>query len=87
MQKTALGYITIRIQFLYRKGSSYLDDVLIYVKPTEVLTVDAETGEILRRSSGRIRDLNVSRVVLECWDYEEKAKIVYEKEEPACSVS
>lgn len=62
-------------------------DVLIYVRPAEALTVDAETGEIMRRSSGRIRDLNVSRAVLECWDYEEKAKIVYEKEEPACSVS
>ncbi|GIN75369.1 hypothetical protein J41TS8_04100 [Bacillus sp. J41TS8] len=62
-------------------------DVLIYVKPTEVLTVDAETGEILRRSSGRIRDLNVSRAVLECRAYEEEAKIVYEKEEPACSAS
>lgn len=62
-------------------------DVLIYVKPTEVLTVDAETGEILRRSSGRIRDLNVSRALLECRACGEEAKVVYEKEEPACSAS
>ncbi len=60
-------------------------DVLIYVKPAEALTVDAETGEILRRSSGRIRDLNVSRAVLECRAYEEEAKIVYEKEAHRCS--
>ena len=62
-------------------------DVLIYVKPAEALTVDAKTGEIIRRSSGRTRDINVSRAVLECRTYEEEAKIVYEKGEPACSVS
>ncbi|AOP16603.1 hypothetical protein ETA57_18140 [Bacillus licheniformis] len=60
-------------------------DVLIYVKPTEVLTLDAETGEILRRSSGCSRDINVSRAVLEGRAYGEEAKVVYEKEEPACS--
>ncbi|WPP36102.1 hypothetical protein [Bacillus sonorensis] len=62
-------------------------DVLIYVKPAEALTVDAKTGEIIRRSSGRTCDLNVSRAVLECRAYEEEAKIVYEKGEPACSAS
>lgn len=62
-------------------------DVLIYVKPTEVLTVDAETGEIIRRSSGYIRDLNVSRAVLDCRAYEEEAKIVYEKGAHRCSAS
>lgn len=60
-------------------------DVLIYVKPTEVLTVDAETGEIIRRSSGHTRDLNISRAVLECRAYGEGPKIVYEKGEPTCS--
>ncbi|KAA6450511.1 hypothetical protein FZC77_06310 [Bacillus swezeyi] len=60
-------------------------DVLIYVKPTEVLTVDAETGEILRRSSGCSRDINVSRAVIECRAYEEAAKIVYEKGAHRCS--
>ncbi|MBW7635754.1 hypothetical protein K1I48_20210 [Bacillus licheniformis] len=60
-------------------------DVFIYVKPREAITVRAETGEIIRRSSGRIRDLNVSRAVLECRAYEEGAKIVYEKGEPVCS--
>lgn len=60
-------------------------DVIIYVKPREAITVRAETGEIIRRSSGRIRDLNVSRVVLKCRAYEEEAKIVYEKEAHRCS--
>ncbi len=60
-------------------------NVLIYVKPTEALTVDAETGEIIRRSSDRIRDLNISQAVLECRAYEEAAKIVYEKGAHRCS--
>ncbi|AMR09492.1 hypothetical protein NSQ93_21880 [Bacillus sp. FSL W8-0445] len=54
-------------------------DVFIYVKPSEAITVRAETGEIIRRSSGLIRDLNISRAVLEYRAYEEEAKIVYEK--------
>ncbi|KKB71825.1 MULTISPECIES: hypothetical protein [Bacillus] len=62
-------------------------DVFIYVKPSEAITVRAETGEIIRRSSGRTRDLNVSRAVLECRAYEEEATIVCEKGEPACSAS
>ncbi len=60
-------------------------DVLIYVKPTEALTVDTETGEIIRRSSGRIRDLSVARAVLECRAYGEEAKVIYEKGAHRCS--
>lgn len=60
-------------------------DVIIYVKPREAITVRAETGEILRRSSGRIRDLNISQAVLECRAYGEGAKIVYEKGAHRCS--
>lgn len=60
-------------------------DVFIYVKPSEAITVNAETGEILRRSSGCSRDINVSRAVIECRAYEEEAKIVYEKGAHRCS--
>jgi len=62
-----------------------LYDVFIYVKPSEAITVNAETGEILRRSSGCSRDINVSRAVIECRAYEEEAKIVYEKGAHRCS--
>lgn len=54
-------------------------DVFIYVKPSEAITIRAGTGEIIRRSSGRIRDLNISQAVLECRTYEEEVKIVYER--------
>ncbi|NPC94020.1 hypothetical protein HOO54_17800 [Bacillus sp. WMMC1349] len=62
-------------------------DVLIVVKLTEVLTIDSETGEITRRFSGRSRDLALSQAVLESWDNEEEAKIVYEKGESECTAS
>ncbi|WGE05004.2 hypothetical protein P5640_22730 [Bacillus subtilis] len=43
-----------------------MTNVLVYVKPDEVLTVDAETGEILRRISGCHRDLLVSQALFYC---------------------
>lgn len=43
-----------------------MTNVLVYVKPDEVLTVDTETGEILRRISGCHRDLLVSQALFYC---------------------
>ncbi|OIK22652.1 hypothetical protein [Bacillus amyloliquefaciens] len=59
-------------------------EVFIYVKPDEVLTVDAETGEILRRMTGCHRDLLVSQAILYSQSVDELPKIVYQKEDSAC---
>ncbi|MEC1670589.1 hypothetical protein [Bacillus mojavensis] len=60
--------------------------VVVYVKPDEVLTVDAETGEILRRISGCHRDLLVSQALFYCRrNAGEVLKIVYQREESACT--
>ncbi|MED1677856.1 hypothetical protein P4V04_14685 [Bacillus subtilis] len=62
-----------------------MTNVLVYVKPDEVLTVDAETGEILRRISGCHRDLLVSQALFYCRKAGEVPKIVYLREESACT--
>ncbi|MCY7811592.1 hypothetical protein P8868_18230 [Bacillus inaquosorum] len=62
-----------------------MTNVLVYVKSDEVLTVDAETGEILRRISGCHRDLLVSQALFYCRNAGEVLKIVYQREESACT--
>ncbi|MCY9034716.1 hypothetical protein [Bacillus inaquosorum] len=59
--------------------------VVVYVKPDEVLTVDAETGEILQRISGCHRDLLVSQALFYCWKAGEVPKIAYQREEDVCT--
>ncbi|KIU05410.1 hypothetical protein [Bacillus subtilis] len=59
--------------------------VVVYVKPDEVLTVDVETGEILRKISGCHRDLLVSQALFYCRNAGEVPKIVYLREESACT--
>ncbi|MGY8614966.1 hypothetical protein [Bacillus velezensis] len=61
-----------------------MTNVLVYVKPDEVLTVDVETGEILRKISGCHRDLLVSQALFYCRNADEAPKIVYQKEDSAC---
>nr|WGE05004.1 hypothetical protein P5640_22730 [Bacillus subtilis] len=62
-----------------------MTNVLVYVKPDEVLTVDAETGEILRRISGCHWDLLVSQALFYCLEVYEVPKINYQGEEDACT--
>ncbi|MED4830388.1 hypothetical protein [Bacillus atrophaeus] len=60
--------------------------VIIYVKPGEVLTVDKETGEILRRITGCHRDLLISSALQHCENASEVPTIIYQKEETECTV-
>ncbi|MEC0313927.1 hypothetical protein P8797_13035 [Bacillus subtilis] len=62
-----------------------MTNVLVYVKPDEVLTVDAETGEILRRISGCHRDLLVSQALFYCRNAGEVPTIAYQREEDVCT--
>ncbi|WP_348709826.1 hypothetical protein [Bacillus subtilis] len=62
-----------------------MTNVLVYVKSDEVLTVDAETGEILRRISGCHRDLLASQALFYCRNAGEVPNIVYQREEGACT--
>ncbi|QHK08415.1 hypothetical protein C7M22_02640 [Bacillus velezensis] len=62
-----------------------MTNVLVYVKPDEVLTVDVETGEILRKISGCHRDLLVSQALFYCQNAGEVPTIVYQREEDVCT--
>ncbi|MCY9374021.1 hypothetical protein MOF34_02395 [Bacillus sp. T17B1] len=62
-----------------------MTNVLVYVKPDEVLTVDAETGEILRKISGCHRDLLVSQALFYCRKAGEVPNIEYQREEDVCT--